>query len=174
MVLNKERKTQIIEELTQILGGVKGSIFLSFSGLNAEKTAQIREEVKKKGGAIKVVKNNLLEIIFKKLNIELPENIFEGPTAIAYTFDDEIDLVKELYQFTKGNENLVIKGGIIENQFYGDEKIKTLALLPSKKELYSKLVYVLNSPKIRLISALKNPTTRLVYALKNYQDKIKA
>lgn len=174
MVLNKEKKKQIVEELTQIFQKASGEVFVSFSGLNAEKTLQLREVIKQKGGQLKVVKNNLLEIIFKNLGFELPESIFEGTTAVAYTLEDQIELIKEIYKFTKENENLVIKGGIVDNEFYTEERIKILAQLPSKAELYAKLLYLLNSPKIRLVYALKNPMYRLIYTLKNYGEKIKA
>lgn len=174
MAISKEKKEQIIKEFEETFQKVKGITFVNFSGLSVEEISSLRNSLKEKEGKLKIIKNNLLEIIFQKLNKPLPEFVLEGATAVAFTFEDEIGLFKDIYNFARENKNLIIKGGVLEDgQIVDREEIFKLALLPSKKEIYSKLIYVLNSPQRKLIYLLKSPSLKLLYILKNHLEQIK-
>lgn len=174
MAISREKKEQIVEEFTEIFKNVKGVAFVSFSGLSVEDISSLRRTLKKEQSQIKVIKNTLLEIIFQRLGLSLPEFILEGPTAVAYNADDEIALFKAIYQFSKEKENLVIKGGVFNNEIIDKQGVINLASLPSKKELQAKLVFALKSPLSRFVGALKYHPIQLVSILKAYSEKIQA
>ncbi len=171
--MKKEKKKEVIEEMTEKLKGQKNLLIVDFSGIKANDVANFRKEIKREGIYYKVVKANLLRIAFKNAGFEADESLFEGPVGVALHESDPVVLAKKFVEFKDENDKQVfkVKKGYIEGQWLSPEEVDKLAKLPSKEELLSKLVYVLNSPIQRLVTVLEKPIKDFVVVLDQVKNK---
>lgn len=165
----KKRKREIVEKLTEEIKNSKISILGNFSGLSVGEMEKMRNVVKEKGGNVMVLKNNLLEIVFKNLSKDEGISKFiSGPTFIVWSKEEkEIEIIKSLLEFQKDTGKIEVKGGLLYNEIIDKGKIEEISKLPGKKELEAKLIYLLKNPSLRLVYALKNPIVRVINVLKN-------
>lgn len=125
----------------------------------------MRETLKKDKCRIEVVKKTLLDIVLKDKKIKAVRNKFAGEVALIFGFEDEVAPAKIIHQFSLKNENIKILGGIFEDKFVGKEEIIALAKLPSKQELYAKVVGTINAPISGFVNVLNGNLRGLVYIL---------
>ena len=171
--MRKEKKAEVIKEMTEKLKDQKNLLLVDFSGIKANDAASFRKEIKKEGIFYRIVKGNLLRIAFKNASLELDDKFFEGPVGIAIHESDPVILAKKFVDFQDENEKPIfkVKIGLVDGQWISAEDIKRIAELPSKDELLSKLVYLLNSPIQRLVTVLEKPVKDFVVVLDQVKNK---
>ncbi len=172
--MRKEKKKEVIEEMTEKLKGQKNLLIVDFTGIKANDAANFRKLAKKQGVYYKVVKANLLELAFKNAGFEVEESLFEGPVAVAIHDSDPVVLAKTVVDFKNEEEDkplFKVKKGLVEGQWFSGADIERIAKLPSREELLSKLVYLLNSPIQRLVTVLEKPIKDFVIVLDQIKDK---
>ncbi len=172
--MRKEKKKEVIEEMTEKLKGQKNLLIVDFTGIKANDAANFRKLAKKQGVYYKVVKANLLELAFKNAGFEVEESLFEGPVAVAIHDSDPVVLAKTVVDFKNEEEDkplFKVKKGLVEGQWFSGADIERIAKLPSREELLSKLVYLLNSPIQRLVTVLEKPIKDFVVVLDQIKDK---
>jgi large subunit ribosomal protein L10 len=172
--MRKEKKKEVIEEMTEKLKGQKNLLIVDFSGIKANDAANFRKLARKQGVYYKVVKANLLEIAFKNAGFDVEESLFEGPVAVAIHESDPVVLAKAVVEFKNEEEDkplFKVKKGLVDGQWFSGADIERIAKLPSKEELLSKLVYLLNSPIQRLVTVLEKPIKDFVVVLDQIKDK---
>ena len=98
------------------------------------------------------------------------QSFFDGPTAIAYS-NDPVQLTKLLTNFAKNNSNLVILGGIMDNEILSVEKIEILSKLPSLEEIRAQLIGLISSPAQKIASVLTAPSGDLARVFNAYSNK---
>ncbi|MCM8818622.1 MAG: 50S ribosomal protein L10 [Candidatus Omnitrophica bacterium] len=169
----KGRKKEIVEYLTKEIKNSKIKILGNFSKLKVAEMQKIREGVKQQGGNLMVLKNNLIEIIFKNLSKdEAISEFINGPTFIVWSKkENEIEIIKTLLEFEKSIGKVEIKGGILDNEIIGKDKIQELGKLPGKKELQAQIISLIRSPHIRLANSIKSPIIKIVNILKQIEQK---
>lgn len=161
-----------VKEIQTKLGKAKSVVLADYRGLSVEKISDLRNKVKEAGGELKVNKNRLLKLALKDQNLKLEtDEVLTGPTAILYSFKDEIAPIKALYEFFKENDLPKIKVGFLAKEFLAEDQIINLAQLPSREQLQAKLVGTLNGPVFGLVYALKGNLNKLVGVLKSIQEK---
>lgn len=173
MAKTRQEKEKIIKDLENELAKNEAIVLVNFKGLDSKSLFDLRNRLKKSNCFLKVIKKTLLEKVLEKLNKKnLGEKIKEIKTEIALVFglEDEIVKAKICYQFSRENKNLEILGGIVGNQFLEKEKIIELAELPSKQELFSKLVGSLQNPISNFVYILKGNIKGLIYSLKAIKE----
>lgn len=168
----KAQKQQIIADYLEKLKKAESVILTSFSGLKTKSLFELKDRLFEKEIEYKVVKNRLLSLALKDQKIEIPSEILDKPLALAFSYQDEIEPAKIIHDFAKENENLEILGGIQNREFIAPEKIKALALLPSREELYLRLIGSLNMPKLKLLNILSQNQRSLVNILKHHLTQI--
>ncbi|QSQ08957.1 50S ribosomal protein L10 [Koleobacter methoxysyntrophicus] len=168
---NREEKKQIVEELKDKLNQVKAAIFTDYRGLNVEEITELRKQLREAGIEYKVVKNTLTRIAAKDINMDFLEEYLNGPTAIAFSFEDPVTPAKILSKFANSHKALDIKAGLVEGKLIDVEGIKALADLPSREVLIAKVIGGMQAPISGLVGVLNGPMRGLVYALKAIQDK---
>jgi len=173
MVLTKEKKQQVLGELTDLLKGSGASVVANYSGLTAEELTQLRKKLKENGIKLKVTKNTLVKRALASANLTLDEAILDQPVFFVFG-EDEVEVCKAVYEFAKEHENLEILGGLIRSETVDIGQIKVLALLPSREELEAKLVRTLNAPIAGLANVLFGNIRGLVNVLGKYQEQISA
>lgn len=131
------------------------NIFLAgFAKMTVSQDYQLRKTVKEAGGEYKVVKNNLAQIASEGLKSEPLFDKLAGMTSIAYTKGDVVALAKALTGYAKANPVFVFKAGLVEGRVIDIHAINELATMPSKEEIYAKLLYVIQAPAQQLVTAM--------------------
>ena len=159
MAVTKAKKIEQVDQLSSELKGVNSGIVAEFGKLTVEMDFELRKAVRTAGGKYRVVKNTLAERAVKGTAFETSVKDLAGRTSIAYTKGDIVALAKALTKYAKDNPELTFKSGVVEGRVIQAKEITALASLPSKDELYSKLLFLLNAPAQRLVTVM-NATGR--------------
>jgi large subunit ribosomal protein L10 len=154
MAVSKAKKMEQVEELSGELKNVSSVIVATYSKLTVEKDYQLRKALRTSGAKYRVVKNTLAERASKGTKIEEALQNLSGVTSIAYTEGDPVALAKTLAKYAKDNPEFSFKAGVVEGRVVSIKEIEALATMPSKEELYSKLLYLLSAPAQRLVTAM--------------------
>lgn len=141
-------------------------IFLTdFSGLNVGEINRLRFNLRDKGAEYRVLKNTLTILAIKDTEYGVLEDMMVGPVAAAFTFGDPMVVAKELMAFSRENPHLKIKGGYMEGKALDAAQVRSIATLPSREVLLSRLVGSFKGPVYGLHGVLSGPCRKLVYAL---------
>jgi len=167
----KEQKQQDIALLKEEFGGADNALIVSFQGLTVEKDWELRRALEKAELNYRVVKNTLVKIAVEGTPLEPLKDHFTGMTAVAYSEKDPVGLAKVLSKFAKDNAQLKFKAGIVEGRVINVKDVDALAALPSKEELISKLMFLLNSPAQRIAIAVNGVARNLAVVIKQIADQ---
>ena len=170
MLLTKTQKQQLVSEMSDSLTKLKTLILINYQGLKVKEIQEVKKKLKKDGIGFQIVKNSLLKIALKKANLTVNDDLLNQPIAVVWGLTDEVTPAKTTVEFDKLFEKLEIVGGIVNGSFVDVPVIKQLAALPSREELYAKLVGTLNAPMYRLVNALQGNLRSLVYILDQYKN----
>jgi len=173
MPKTREQKTEILSELADKVSRAKSIVFTKFEKLNVSENEDLRRRLKAEGSEYCVAKKTLLGMTLKKSHPEIEVNGLDGKVAAIFGFKDEVAPAKVVDEFKKGleEEKIFFLGGILENKFISKEEVESLAKLPSKQELYAKLVGSLNAPVSGFVNVLAGNLRGLVVALKAIGEK---
>lgn len=172
----KEKKKKILEGLKDRVAKQKAMVFVDFTGLKVKDLSSLRRKLKTEDNEFKVAKKTLMSLALKDYNPEISKKLKEMPKEVALVFGykDEISPAKTLWQFSQTNQNLKILGSILESQktaFLADLETIELAKLPSREELFAKLLGSLNAPISNFVYALKYNLKGLVYLLSKAKNQ---
>jgi len=159
MALSREKKTEKVQALATELEHSTSAIIGTFKALTASKDYDLRKTVREAGGSYHVVKNKLAARSSKGTRIEAALQGLKGVSSIAYTSGDPVALAKALSAWVKDNAEFTFKLGIVDGKVITVEEIGALATMPGREELFSKLLFLINSPAQRLATVI-NATGR--------------
>jgi large subunit ribosomal protein L10 len=159
MALTRASKTEKVGKLAAELGHSTSAIIGTFKGLTAAKDFELRKTVRAAGGSYHVVKNKLAARAAEGTKIEEALKGLKGVSSVAYTSGDPVALAKALSTWVKDNAEFTFKLGIIDGKVIDVREIGELATMPGKEELFSKLLFLINSPAQRLATVI-NATGR--------------
>lgn len=162
----KSDKIYTVQNLVEKLKQAKAVVLADYHGLKVSQMAELRQNINKAGGEFEVVKNTLLNRAAEESKVKIDPEVLQGPTAVLWAYEDQINPLKVLVNFAKANELPTIKFGLLDQVATPIERIKQLASLPSKEELKAKLVGTLQSPLYGLNHALSWNMRKLIYVLK--------
>src|ERR1044072_7595132 len=164
---SKKKKQNDLDALTQQFQDASAAMVVGFNKLTVAKDQELREQLRSAGAEYKVVKNTLAGRAAKGTPFEQAEEHFKGVTAVAFVKDDGIALSKTLTKFVKDNpEVFSFKAGIVEGKVIDLAGVQTLASLPSKEELMSKLLFLLQAPAQRLATVINAVPRNLAVVVK--------
>ena len=159
MALTRAAKTDKVKKLASDLESSSSAIIGTFSGLTASKDFELRKAVRGVGGSYHVVKNKLAARAGEGTKIEAALKGLKGVSSVAYTSGDPVALAKALSTWVKDNAEFTFKLGIIDGKVIDVREIGELATMPGKEELFSKLLFLIQSPAQRLATVI-NATGR--------------
>jgi large subunit ribosomal protein L10 len=159
MALTRAKKTEKVTALASELEHSTSAIIGTFKGLTASKDYDLRKIVREAGGSYHVVKNKLAARSSKGTRIEAALQGLKGVSSVAYTSGDPVALAKALSTWVKDNAEFTFKLGIVDGKVITVEEISALATMPGKEELFSKLLFLIQSPAQRLATVI-NATGR--------------
>jgi len=165
MPISKAKKEEIVKELGEKLGRQKAVVFADFTGLKVKDLGTLKTSLRKQNAEFKVAKKTLMKVAFKEKGIDTDPKNLAGEIALVMGYGDEVAPAKLVYEFSKTNQNIKILGGLLENKMLSIEQVMSLAKLPSKLELYAKLVGTLSSPSRNFVGVLQGNIRGLVTVL---------
>ncbi len=169
-MLTKEQKREQSEQLREALVGVNTLFLLENTGLSVNEINQLRSEVRKTEATYKVVKNTVVKLAVSGTDKEGLTPYLVGPKALAFTNDDGIALAKVLKDFIEKHPALSFQRAFLEGQIVEADAAKKMAEMPSRDELVSRLLFLLQSPIRRLAVALASPSQQLASVLQQISE----
>ena len=167
----KAEKVAIVAEVREKFQSSEAVVLTEYRGLNVTDLAVLRNAMRDAGGEYKVYKNSLVRFAAKELDLEI-EELLVGPTAIAFTGTrpdgkdgDPVSVAKALANFSKDNENLVIKGGMLDGKLLTTDEIVALSKIAPREELLAKLAGGMAAPMQQMAGLLKAVPQKFAYAL---------
>src|ERR1700744_2715331 len=159
MALSKSKKNEKVKQLASELEHSTSAIIGTFTGLTAAKDFDLRKTIRAAGGSYHVVKNKLAAKSAQGTKVEKALQGLKGVSSVAYTSGDPVALAKALSNWVKDNAEFTFKLGIVDGKVINVQEIQSLATLPGKEELFSKLLFLINAPATRLATVI-NATGR--------------
>ncbi len=164
---NRETKQRDLNALTEQLKTANSAMVVSFKKLKVNKDQEFRHKLRETGAKYQVVKNTLARIAVKGTQFEDVTPHFKGVTGIAWTQSDAVVLSKIVTKFVKDNADVyTFKAGVVEGKVYDVKQVETIANLPSKEELISKLLFVINAQAQRIAAVINAVPRDLAVVIK--------
>lgn len=169
---SRETKQRDLTALTESLKDSKSAMVVSFTKLSVAKDQEFRKSLREAGASYQVVKNTLARIAVKGTHFEDASESFKGVTAIAWTQNDPVLLSKAVSKFMKDNADIyTFKTGVVDGKLVDLSQLTTIANLPSKEELISRLLYILNSGAQRIVTVINAVPRDLAVVIKQVGDQ---
>ncbi len=141
-----ELKQPVVDEIAAAVKDAQSVVLVDYRGLTVEQDTRLRRLCRENGVTYKVYKNTMMNFAFKGTDFECLSSLLEGPSAAAISTTDATAPARVLGKFVKEAEALEIKGGVVEGVQYDAAGIASIATIPSKEELLSKLLGSIQSP----------------------------
>jgi large subunit ribosomal protein L10 len=154
MAVTRAKKSEQVEKLAADLKQVNSMIVGTFAKLTVNQDFELRKSVRAAGGRYQVVKNTLARRAAQGTAVEEALKGLKGVSSIAYTTGDPVALAKALTKYVTDNPEFGFKLGVVEGKVISIKDVKALATMPSKEEIYSKLLFLMNAPAQRLVTTM--------------------
>ncbi len=167
----KAFKTEKIDAIKAKIEKAQVAIITEYKGLSVEEITKLRRELQKGGGDYMVTKNTLAKIAIKGTDYEALAEKLTGPVALAFGFEDPVSPAKAVAQFIKETKKCEIIGAVLDGKLLDAKETKALANLPSKTELYAKLLGSINSPASGIVGSINAVMSQLTRTMAAVRDQ---
>jgi large subunit ribosomal protein L10 len=158
-------KVELVGRIKEDLEAADAVWVVDYRGLTVKQEESLRLRIREQGAALKIYKNSFTERALADLEMPSLGPVLEGPSAFVFVSGDPVASAKVLKGFARENENLGIKGGLLNKEVVTDEQIKAIADLPSREELIAMFLGVCRSPLAGIVQVLNGPASKLVRTL---------
>ena len=149
------RKEEIVNDITKKFQDAQAVVVVDYRGLTVEEVTELRKQLRDAGVEMRVLKNTMLRRAADAAGLEGMDDVFRGPTAVAFSNEEVVAPAKIIAEFAKDAEALEIKGGVLEGKVASVEDVNKIAKLPSREGLLSMLLSVLQAPVRNTALAIK-------------------
>lgn len=156
-MISRQKKEEIVSELTEKLGRVSGLYVLNYEGLKVADAINVRRAFKAKGIDFKVAKNNLIKrALGVTEGLEVPDDKLIGMTALVFGYDDPVAPAKILKEYLEKEKKEIpaLKAAVIEGQLYDGSRLKELAALPSREDMIAGIIGSLDAPISGIVGSI--------------------
>ena len=158
--MNKNKNKLYVEEMKGFFSKNSSVFITHYQGLTVKQVDELRSEMRKHGIIFKITKNRITKLALEGSKFKKLENLFSGPTAIAFS-DDAITSAKILTKFAKSNSSLKIIGGLMEEEPLSVKDVEKIATLPTLDEARAKIAGILTAPAQKIVSILLAPGAKI-------------
>ncbi|MDO8491424.1 MAG: 50S ribosomal protein L10 [Dehalococcoidia bacterium] len=170
-----EKKVATVAELTEVLSKNDAIVATDYRGLTVADVTGLRKKLREEGAQYLVVKNTLVRLAGQKVGKEGLSNVLQGPTALALSDKDASRMAKALLDYMRvSTTKFTVKGGMLGKRVLSVQDVSTLATLPSRDILISRLLGQMNAPIANLVSVLDAPIRGLAIVLKGRLEKLES
>lgn len=168
--MDKAGKAAALETLKGVFEQSGAVVVTHYSGLTVAEMTGLRGKLREQGAQLKVIKNRIAKIALDGRGGEAAQDLFAGPVAIAFS-PDPVAAPKVVSEFAKGNEKLVLIGGIMDETVLDADGVQSLAKLPSLDQLRGKLIGLIQAPATKVAGVVQAPAGQLARVIKAYAEK---
>lgn len=166
-VQNQETLVKIKEDLD----GISAMWVVDYRGLAVKQVQQLRNDIREAGGSMKVYKNTLMHIALEESSLPTLDDLLEGPSAFVFAGSDVAASAKAVKNFAKANQDLEIKGGLMEGAQVSAAQVEAIASLPSREELMAQIAGAISGVARGLAVALNGVPSGLAQVTKAVADQ---
>lgn len=166
----QQHKVDSLESIKNKLSANKDFIFTDYRGLTVEQITALRGKLRGKDAEYRVVKNRYAKRAFEQLELPDVSDLLVGPTALALLKDDASAVAKIIYDFAR-DAPVSVKGAMVDGRVFTDSETEALSKLPSRDQLISQLMSVMQAPLQNLVYAMNGTVQKLVRVLQAVADK---
>ena len=173
MAITKDKKNELVADLTELLSNAKATVFAKYQGLTVAELQELRKVARENGVKIKVVKNRLVRVAMGQIAVykDTDTTGLTGQLLYAVSDSDEVAPAKILAEFAKSHDALDLVGGFSDlGKALSTDEVKTLAAMPTKNELIAQVVAQLLSPVTDSVSALAGGLSGIVSGLEAHAN----
>ena len=170
----KAFKEDKISQMKEKVDKAQVAIVTEYKGLSVEEITNLRRALQKEGGDYMVTKNTLAKLAIKGTPYEVLAETLKGPIAIAFGFNDQVAPAKALSKFIKDTKKGESIAAAMDGRLMSADEAKALATLPSKEEIYAKMLGCINSPASGIASSVNAVMSSLVRAVAAARDQKQA
>lgn len=167
---NKEMLAAIKEDLD----GASAMWVVDYRGLTVKEMQQLRRDIREAGSVIKVYKNTLVHLALAEAELPTLDDLLEGPSAFVFAGGDVAASAKAVKNFAKANENLEIKGGLMEGAAVSAAEVEAIASLPSREELMAKIAGAISGVARGLATTINGVPRGMAQVVKAVADQKEA
>jgi len=171
MPLTRQQKEELVESYQEGLAKAPHAFLVDFKGVTVTQVSELRRKIREVGGQYEVVKNRLVLLAIGGEALAELKSSFQGPTAVAYCSEDPVGLAKAVTDFAKDVPAIELKGGLVEGQLVAAHDVQEIAQLPSREELLTRLVFLLQSPISSLVRTLAALPRQFVVVLEQVRQR---
>jgi len=173
MAKTKLQKSVILRDLEAKLAKSKAVVFARFNGFGVAANEELRNKLRSEDSEYYVAKKTLLTKVMSDRGLgEFNAKASDGQMAVIFGYADEVSPAKTVAGFVKSSEGKIqFAGGILEGRVISSAEVAALATLPSREELYAKIVGSINAPVSGFVNALAGNLRNIVYVLKAIEEK---
>jgi large subunit ribosomal protein L10 len=169
--VNKIGKAETVEALKAAIAAQRGVVVAEYRGLKVSEITALRKKLRAIDAEVRVVKNTLIRRAAEGTPFGELSAHFTGPTAVVFSHGDPVAMAKVMKEFAAGSSKVTLRVGFVEGRVLSAKDVETLASVPSREVLLSRLVGGLASPITRLAQALSGPPRKLVYVLESIRKQ---
>lgn len=169
--MSKFVKELEIEHLRRQFDGVEDVLVVNVIGMDATGTTKLRQELRKKGIRLQVVKNSLAGRVFGERGLAGLSAHLAGTSAIAWGGEGIVELAREIAEWSKKIEKFQVKGGAVSGQILDAKGVQELSKLPSRIELLGRVARLIQSPGSRLVAQILGPGGLVASQVKQVAEK---
>ena len=173
MAISKQKKNELVADLTELLSNAKTTVYAKYQGLSVAEMQELRKNAREAGVKIKVVKNRLVKVAMDQIAVykDTDTTGLTGQLLYATSSEDEVAPAKVLAEFAKTHNALSLVGGFSDlGNTLSEDEVKSLAAMPSKNELIAQVVAQLLSPVTDSISGLSGGLSGIVSGLEAHAN----
>ena len=149
------KKQEEVNAIIEKIQNSKAIVVVDYLGLTVDEVTDLRKQLRDEKVQLKVIKNTMMRRALDQLEVDYHKEVFQGPTAVAFSEEDAVAPARILAKFAKTAEALELKGGVIDGTVMTKEEIKKIASLPNREGLLSMLLSVLQAPVRNVAYAVK-------------------
>ena len=174
MAISRARKEELVAEYRQQLADSSGIIMADYKALKVHQMESLRHMVREKHGQVYVVKNTLLKMVLEENNLEVPEDLLNGSTIIAFCHEDVPSQAKVFRDFARDTEAglFTVKGGYMEGQLLSPSEALAAADLPTREEALAMVLRTINAPASQTVGVVASGIRQVINVIKAYADKL--
>ena len=169
-----QQKQEVVQEIADKLTRAQALVLVDYRGLNVAEVTELRAKYREQSVDYKVYKNTMMRRALESAGIDGLEEYLTGPNAVAISYDDPVTAAKVTREFSKDNEKLVIKAGMVDGAVIDTAGVVSLAKLPSKEVLVAQVLGTMNAPIQGLATVLNGTIGGLARCLDQIRQQAEA
>jgi large subunit ribosomal protein L10 len=172
LAISREKKERLVADYVDQLSRSNAIFLTDYRGLSVSDMEALRAKIREVGGSYSIVKNTLAARALEEANLQVPEDMLKGPTAIGFAYEEAPAVAKVLADFAKSTDILQVKGGLMEGDVLSANQVSSLASMPPREVILAQLLGLIQQPGNGVAGVVNAAGNKLAATIKAYVDKL--